>query len=114
MNHPVKKDFLKPIHILFLAVALVLIWLRPVAASSLVDARIRQLEFQVRSLQTQLNQIPNSRPRTGSAPPPPPTAVPTLPGDPTLAQQFDNLATLAIELKQRVSALEEQVEQLSQ
>lgn len=106
-----KRTF-KPIHILFIAVAIVLIGLQPVAASSLVDARIRQLEFQVRSLQTQLNQRPNSRPNPGNAPAPSrPTA--TLPGDPTLAQQFDNLAILTIELKQRVTALEEQVTQLS-
>ena len=113
MKRPVRTFSLRPIHILFVAVTLALIWLQPVAASSLVDARIRQLEFQVRSLQSQVNQIPNIRRRTGNVSAPP-TAVPGLPGDPTPAQQFDNLAILAIELKQRVTALEEQVEQLSQ
>lgn len=105
----------KPVHILVLAFALLLIWLRPVAASTLIDSRIRQLEYQVRSLQTQISQIPTNGPRASSSTPPnstPQRAIPTVPGEPTLAQQFDNLAILAIELKQRVTALEEQVAQL--
>ena len=106
------KIIFKPIHILFLAIALILIWLQPVAASTLIDSRIRQLEFQVRALQSQINQRPAAPSRSGNSPPP--VETPALPGDPTLAQQFDNLATLTIELKQRVTALEEQVAQLSQ
>jgi len=107
------KISFRPAHIFFLTAVLVLIWLQPVTASSLLDSRLRQLEFQVRSLQTQLNQIPASSARPGNNPSPRPNTAP-LAGDPTLAQQFDNLATLAIELKQRVRVLEEQVAQISE
>ena len=106
----------KPIHAILLAAVLAAIWLQPVAASTLVDSRIRQLEFQVRSLQTQLNQIPtgnNGRGHVNNRPTAP-VAAPTIPGDPTLAQQFENLAILTIELKQRVQTLEKQVSQISQ
>lgn len=115
------KISFKPVYIRLLAIVLMTIvlmtialmttWLRPAPASTLLDSRVRQLEFQVRSLQTQLSSSPSTpRPNT----PAPPIDIPTVSGDPTLAQQFDNLANLAIELKQRVSALEEQVAQLSQ
>ena len=105
------KLSVKPIYILLIAFVLVTVWLRPATASSLLDSRVRQLEFQVRSLQTQLSASPTARPSASQTPP---VEIPAVPGDPTLAQQFDNLANLAIELKQRVSALEEQVAQLSQ
>ena len=103
----------KPVYALILAVTLIAIWLQPASASTLVDSRIRQLEFQVRSLQSQISSIPAVRQQAGNTPPPS-IDIATPPGDPTLAQQFDNLAILAIELKQRVTALEEQVAQLSQ
>lgn len=84
--------------------------LRPATAVSLTDSRVSQLEYQVRSLQTQINQIQSNTPASsGSSRPTLTPEAPFIPGDPSLAQQFDNLATLAIELKQRVKALEERV-----
>ncbi len=85
------------------------LWLSPAKASSaLNESRIRQLEFQVRSLQTQISQIQS---RSPGAPSSPPAAV-----DPadifnerTPQEQFDNLATLVIEINQRVKALENQL-----
>ena len=76
------------------------------ASSSLTDSRINQLEFQVRSLQTQLNQLqaqPPS-PSTRSANIRPNTTLPET--ELSLDEQFDNLATLVIEINQRVIAIE--------
>ena len=82
----------------------------PSVASSRVESRLSQLEFQVRSLRSQLSQIESrlsSRSSTTTASPP--IAVPSLPGDLSLETQFDNLATLAIELKQDLRQLEQRV-----
>ena len=101
---------------LCLAVSMILsIWLQPVgASSSLVNSRINQLEFQVRSLQTQINQLQGqaSRPSSVGAPVRSDSGsgigsnIGTVPGDLSLDEQFDNLATLVIEINQRVAALE--------
>ena len=94
-------------------VMLVSLWSNPVKASfslksSLSESRIRQLEFQVRSLQNQVSQIQSRSPGSTSAPP-----IATPPADlfngPTPQEQFDNLATLVIEINQRVIALEKQL-----
>ncbi len=82
-------------------------------ASSLIDSRVNQLEFQVRSLQTQVSQIQSRSPNPGiSSNRPAPTEIPAVPGDLSPAQQFDNLAILVIELKQQVNALEAKVAEL--
>ena len=96
----------------FIAVFVMLlsIWLRPaIASSTLSESRINQLEFQVRSLQTQVNQLQgrSSNPRSSSTV----TSYPDFtlpPGELSLDAQFDNLATLVIEINQRVMKLEEQ------
>lgn len=77
-------------------------------SSSLNESRLRQLEFQVRALQTQISQIQSRSPRTTSAPP---TASPPADifNEPSPQEQFDNLATLVIEINQRVIALEQQL-----
>lgn len=83
---------------------------RPSQAVSLTDSRINQLEFQVRQLQTQLNQISNQNNtaprislsgRNGNIEP---TA-----SNPTFNEQFDNLATLVIEINQRLKTIEQQL-----
>jgi len=88
------------------------LWFRPSQAVSLAvsltDSRINQLEFQVRQLQTQLNQIANqnnSSPTlstSGRSDNIEPTA-----SDPVFNAQFDNLATLVIEINQRLQAIEQ-------
>ncbi len=90
-------------------VAVASLWLSPAKASSaLNESRIRQLEFQVRSLQTQISQIQSRSPGVPSSP-----AIAPEPADifnePTPQEQFDNLATLVIEINQRVKALENQL-----
>lgn len=89
-------------------------WLRPASAdSSLSESRINQLEFKVRSLQTQLSQLQGQSPNlgsglgSGSATSRPDIASPI--NEPSLDEQFDNLATLVIEINQRVIRLEEEV-----
>ena len=84
------------------------IWLRPVqASSSLTDSRINQLEFQVRSLQTQINQLQGQAPRQSSSGAPIRSDIGPAPNELSLDEQFDNLATLVIEINQRVIKLEE-------
>ncbi|MEL6469146.1 MAG: hypothetical protein AAFQ74_05420 [Cyanobacteria bacterium J06623_4] len=85
------------------------------ASSSLTDSRVTQLEFQVRSLQTQINQLQSRRPSSspaGSRPPDIVSAGPT-PGELSFEQQFDNLAILVIEINQRLAAIETQLGQSS-
>ena len=86
-------------------------WHMPSGASSLIDSRINQLEFQVRSVQTQLNQLQNQLPNPGpsvSNSPRPAHRGPA-PDELSLDEQFDNLATLVIEINQRVKVLENQL-----
>jgi len=81
-------------------------------ASSLTDSRVRQLEAQVRSLQTQVSQIQSQRGSSGGAAAyQQPNSSQPGPYELTPEQQFDNLATLDIEINQRVAALESQIEQ---
>ncbi len=89
---------------------LVSIWLRPVTASSLTDSRVNQLEYQVRSLQTQISQLQSRLPSARSDTSSPTPRIEAAAGiyDPALEVQFDNLATLVIEINQRVRALEAQ------
>ncbi|MGB3764930.1 MAG: hypothetical protein WA947_00080 [Phormidesmis sp.] len=84
------------------------LWLRPaVADSSLSESRINQLEFKVRSLQTQISQLQGQSPSlsSGNATSRPETALPM--NELSSGEQFDNLATLVIEINQRVIRLEE-------
>lgn len=109
------KFFSKPASLICLVLALLLsLLLKPVAASSLLDSRVNQLEYQVRSLQTQLSQIQSRSPNPGlSNNRPAPTEIPTIPGELSPDQQFDNLAILVIELKRQVNALEAKVAEIS-
>ncbi len=105
------KLFFKPF-VWFLSSLLVLsIWLGTAKASTLTDSRINQLEFQLRSLQGQVSQLQSQLPRAGGGSGDRSTPAPASSSfnDPTLDEQFDNLATLVIELSQRVLALEAQV-----
>ncbi|NEP18189.1 MAG: hypothetical protein F6J97_15005 [Leptolyngbya sp. SIO4C1] len=96
----------------FVLALLLALWLAPVDASSLLTSRVNQLEFQLRSLQSQISRIQAQLPGLGDSvggrsPAPPIEPIP--PGDPTLEAQFDNLAILVIELRDRIAALEAQV-----
>lgn len=99
---------------LWVAIALagIIFWHQPgQAAVSSVELRLDQLEYQLRSLQTEVRQLRAQRPGepVGVIPlPPAPAEAPTLPGDLPLEAQFDNLATLVIEINQRLQTLEAQ------
>lgn len=108
------KPLVRPFFLLMLTVVLLSLWFAPVRAVSLTDSRITQLEYGLRSLQNQINQLQSQLPRSGGSSgnrPNPVTVSPAL--DLSLDEQFDNLATLVIELSQRVSALESQAAETS-
>ena len=88
-------------------------WLQSVEASSpsLLNPRINRLESQVRSLQSQVARLQSQLPRTTNSRPAPSNPLPA--EEPSFDQQFDTLAILIIELQDRVSTLEAQVEGLT-
>lgn len=98
-------------------------WLKPVHASS-PNPRVIQLEFKVNALQAQINQLQSQLSRssntTVSNTPLPSAAIGgrpaqrieqpvAIPGDLSFDAQFDNLATLVIEINQRLIAIEGQL-----
>lgn len=105
--------------LLLLALCLVLGLLshRPAQADTRLESRVTRLEFDLRSLRSEVSRLqsqvgsgpgasnPTSRPTT---PPTPPSTAGYL-DDPSLEEQFDNLATLVIELRQDVRSLTERV-----
>ncbi len=104
------KHFFKPL--VWVGIALLLLvslWSRPVTAS-LTDSRVDQLEYQLRSLQTQVSQLQSHLPGTASSASSPTPRTEASAGiyNPSFDTQFDNLATLVIEINQRVKALESQ------
>ncbi|PSB21644.1 hypothetical protein C7B65_03420 [Phormidesmis priestleyi ULC007] len=100
----------------FLAIA-VLPWLlvlplqacSPAQAQAGLDSRVSRLETELLGIQNRLNQIEASRSRQGVAVPAPVLPSGDRRGDRRIVSadpQFDRLATLVIELKERVTALE--------
>ncbi len=82
-------------------------WFKPVKASpALLDPRINRLESQVRSLQSQVNRLQSQLSRVSGSQTVPSDASP-VPDE--SSQQFDTLAILIIELQERVSALEDRL-----
>lgn len=76
-----------------------------------IDSRLNRLESDLGRLRSQVRQLESqlsipTRPAPSLPPLTPPVA------EPSLDEQFDNLATLAIELKQQVRQLETRVTQL--
>lgn len=86
--------------------------------SSYLESRISRLESETYQLRSQINQLQSqvlgvnqSTQRTGSTKPAPPIA-PRGNRPASADPMFDRLATLAIELKQRINKLEAQVAEL--
>lgn len=91
------------------------LWITPVEAStSLLTSRINQLESNLRILSTQVSQLQSRIGREGRSTTAvtPPLASASTAGDPTLDAQFDNLAILVIELRDRIIELEAKVNEL--
>ncbi len=77
-----------------------------------LESRVSRLESQVSRVQSQLSQLSTRLSGTEQALPDTSIAISPFPDDPTPEEQFDNLATLAIELKLQVRELEARVSQL--
>jgi hypothetical protein len=84
----------------------------PTQAQVSVDSRINRLESDLAGIRSQLNQLSGSRPSAGVNVPTP--SVPA--GSRRTAylsnSQFDRLATLVVELKERINNLEARVGRL--
>lgn len=79
-----------------------------------LESRVDRLEAELSRVQSQLTRLEAAVNRPSSAPPVTPTAIPSPMDEPSLDEQFDNLAILAIELKQDVRQLEQRVAALEQ
>ncbi|NJL46982.1 MAG: DUF342 domain-containing protein [Leptolyngbyaceae cyanobacterium SM2_5_2] len=77
-----------------------------------LESRLNRLESELGRLRSQMSRVEHQLaiPNRPAAPPQPLPSPALL--EPSLEEQFNNLATLAIELKQRVQQLEGRVEQL--
>ncbi|MCA1993896.1 MAG: hypothetical protein LDL41_17900 [Coleofasciculus sp. S288] len=114
----------KTLQVLGIAFIIVLLTLlhrsfTPASAQAGLESRLSRLEsenFQLRSqlsrIESQLSRLGGLDSRAGRGQPAPPTASPPLP-QPSLANDpmFKRLATLVIELRERVTALENQLNQ---
>lgn len=84
----------------------------PVQAQVSPDSRINRIETELVGIRIQLNQLAASRSTPGvSVPTPSPSRNPQRTNPPSNAN-YDRLATLVIELKERVNALEAKVAKL--
>lgn len=82
------------------------------AQIGLVESRLTRLESEIVGIQSQLNQLAANRPAPGvSVPAPSAVRLPSRPSKFTDAQ-FDRLATLVIESRDLIQALEEKVARL--
>lgn len=77
-----------------------------------LESRVSRLESRMTRIQSELGQLSSRITGTEQAIPDDSVPISPFPDDPTPEEQFDNLATLAIELKQQVRALEDRVSQL--
>lgn len=104
-----------PLLIVTATLLLILFWhqMKPVGAQSGVDSRVSRLEAEVMSLRGQVNQLQTQVARLGNsggstprieAPEPqysPPNSI--------SKSMFDRLATLVIELKERMDSIDQRV-----
>ncbi|PSB34331.1 hypothetical protein C7B82_02345 [Stenomitos frigidus ULC18] len=82
----------------------------PAQSASNLQADIFELRSQVNQLRSQVAQLSRQAPSTSR--PATPSRVPRSPTDPTDPQIIDRLAVLAIEAKDRLTALEGRVSKL--
>lgn len=83
-----------------------------VAQSSLLDSRVSRLEADIFQLRSQINQLQAQSGRNNPIPNRPATTTPRINNRRSSDPMFDRLATLVIELKERIQVLEAQVAQL--
>ncbi|MEC4891956.1 MAG: hypothetical protein SAL07_01615 [Oscillatoria sp. PMC 1051.18] len=104
-----------------LTIAIIAVYWTPVQASSALESRIFRLETENNQLRSRLNRLENQVSRLGGsdlAPttrrinPPPRVPPEGIRGNLSSDPMFDQLATLVIELKERIQTLEAEVAQL--
>lgn len=83
--------------------------IRAQGSSLRLETRIDRLESELSRVRSQLTRL---EARTGGPSAPPPTTSAPSTNELSLSEQFDNLATLAIELKQDVRNLQARVAEL--
>lgn len=106
------KRFLIIVGITALILTAVQLFTPAQAQIGLVESRLSRLETVIIGIQSQLNQLSANRPAPGvSVPTPSNIRFPSRPSKYSDAQ-FDRLATLVIESRDRIQALEEKVAKL--
>lgn len=84
-------------------------------ANSRLESRVNSLEYELRMVQAELSRLSSTARSQPMQPAQPlPSAPPASGAYLSLDQQFDNLATLAIELREDLRALEARVAALEQ
>lgn len=114
-----QSDLLRRFFLSAVVLLLIFVALQQVAPAQLptqLNSRLSRLEVDVRSLRSDVRRLASqvsgaSRSSAASRPVSPPETRSDI-FEPSLEEQFDNLATLAIELKQRVVELENRVDEL--
>jgi outer membrane murein-binding lipoprotein Lpp len=104
---------------LLLVLALCLGWLSPffhhaAFADPRLESRVNRLESDLRRLSSQVNRIESQLSRPERSSPRPELAPPATPVELSREEQFENLATLAVETKLQVRELESRVARLEQ
>jgi uncharacterized protein YceH (UPF0502 family) len=86
----------------------------PAQAQAGLDSRVSRLETDFFGLQSRLNQIESRIPRSSIGSPAPANSAPAArPRVASADPQFDRLATLVIELKERVTQLEKRLAKIN-
>lgn len=84
----------------------------PATTDLRLESRINRLESELNRLNSQVNRIASQVAMPARPTPSPRIDIPDIATAPSLEEQFDNLATLAVETKLQLRALEARVEQL--
>lgn len=82
------------------------------AQIGLVESRLSRLETELVGIRSELNQLSASRPRAGVSVPSPSVSPTPVRSSKFTDAQFDRLATLVIELRERIKTLEGKVTKL--
>ncbi|MBD1845352.1 hypothetical protein H6F89_18465 [Cyanobacteria bacterium FACHB-63] len=82
------------------------------AQIGLVESRLSRIETELVGIRSELNQLSASRPRAGVSVPSPSTSPAPPRSTKFTDAQFDRLATLVIELRERIKTVEEKVAKL--
>ncbi|MCU0552428.1 MAG: hypothetical protein MUC48_24110 [Leptolyngbya sp. Prado105] len=82
------------------------------AQTGLIESRLARVESELVGIRSQINQLSASSPRLGVSVPSPRTSLPAQRSSKFTDSQFDRLATLVIESRDRIETLEAKVAKL--